>query len=488
MAVVATATARGVTSTACLPQHHAPRKNSYAGFAVQQYWRLARSMDTAMLPVAGCAVTVGVCAAGTVTASKSRKGCRRHCSKRVRSESGRNSTTTHGRPLKTVLLAHGSGTDGVSTFSLCEVAAGSIPSSPPRVPVWVFRQAGRHLPEYNDYKKAQGKNFLELLRDPHDVAEVTMQPLRRYPVDAAILFSDILVVAEALGVRVEMPGGKGILVPEPLEGPSDLARLPSADEAGSAAFIEEHLGHVLEAVRCILRQMQTEGFGNRALIGFSAAPWTLFFYMVGGSSRRRTDAGERWLTDHPNASRELLALLTQVIVEYLSAQVRAGCHILQVFEAMGEHISPANFEEWALPAMAEIARELKRRHPDVPLMVFPRGACYALPALQTIGFDVVSVDCNTGLDEAAHALRAEASRTGGRIATLQGNFNPRWLRPEEGGTPEIVRSEVQKMFNSLGPKSPGLIANLGEGLNGKESPELVAAFVDAVHAFGEERQ
>jgi len=431
---------------------------------------------------------IGLWAAGTVTAGKNRKWYRHHSSRKLGAGFGSSRNIPHGRPLKVASLAHGNSPDGVNKFSLCEVAAGSVPSSPPRVPVWVFRQAGRHLPEYNDYKKVRGKNFLELLRDPHDVAEVTMQPLRRYSVDAAILFSDILVVAEALGVRVEMPGGKGILVPEPLQGPGDLARLPSADEAGSAMFIEDRLGHVLEAVRCILLQMQTEGFGNRALIGFSAAPWTLFFYMVGGSSRRNTDAGERWLTDHPDASRELLALLTQVIVEYLSAQVRSGCHILQVFEAMGEHISPSNFEEWALPAMAEIARELKRRHPDVPLMVFPRGACYALPALQTIGFDVVSVDCATGLDEAVHALRAEASRTGGRIATVQGNFNPRWLRPDEGGTPEIVRSEVRKMLDTLGPSSPGLIANLGEGLNGRESPELVAAFVDAVHEFGEGRQ
>jgi len=484
MAVVATAMARGITGSAHFP--HAPSRSSHSGLEVQQYWHLAPSVGKAALPAAGCSMIIGVWAAGTVTAGKNRKWYRRHSSKRLGSGFGCSCSFAHGRPLKVASLAHGNGTDGAISFSLCAVAAGSVPSSPPRVPVWVFRQAGRHLPEYNDYKKARGKNFLELLRDPHDVAEVTMQPLRRYSVDAAILFSDILVVAEALGVRVEMPGGKGILVPEPLEGPGDLARLPSADEASSATFIEDRLGHVLEAVRCILLQMQTEGFGNRALIGFSAAPWTLFFYMVGGSSKRRTDAGERWLTDHPDASRELLALLTQVIVEYLSAQVRAGCHILQVFEAMGEHISPANFEEWALPAMAAIARELKRRHPDVPLMVFPRGACYALPALQTIGFDVVSVDCNTGLDEAVHALRTEASRTGGRIATLQGNFNPRWLRPEEGGTPEIVRSEVQKMLDSLGTNS--LIANLGEGLNGRESPELVAAFVDSVHEFGEGRQ
>mmetsp|Transcript_16663 Transcript_16663/g.22427 ORF Transcript_16663/g.22427 Transcript_16663/m.22427 type:complete len:316 (-) Transcript_16663:96-1043(-) len=313
-----------------------------------------------------------------------------------------------------------------------------------------------------------------------------MQPLRRYAVDAAILFSDILVVAEALGIRVEMPGGKGILVPEPLEDPADLQRLPSVDEAGTAQFVEERLAHVLEAVRRILEQMESEGFSSRPLIGFSAAPWTLFFYMVGGSSKRRTDAGEQWLAQHPEASRELFALLTRVVIEYLSAQVRAGCQVLQVFEAMGEFIAPDNFDRWALPAMTEIARELKIRHPEVPLMVFPRGACYALPALQTAGYDVVTADTATNLGAAALALREEAGRSGhARTAALQGNFNPKWLRPEEGGTPEIVRQEVQRMLDSLGEERPGLIANLGEGLNGKESPELVAAFVDAVHELGE---
>jgi len=377
-----------------------------------------------------------------------------------------------------------------SDHVLVRVAAGlkSTPSQP-SVPIWLFRQAGRHLPEYMEYKAQRGKNFLQLLDDPTDVAEVTLQPLRRYNVDAAILFSDILVVAEALGIQVEMPGGKGILVPHPLEGPEDLARLPTIEEAGTPQFIEEKLAHVLAAVRRILERMSEEGFGSRTLIGFSAAPWTLFFYMVGGSSRKRTDAGERWLTEYDAQSGELMKLLTRVITEYLSAQVRAGCQVLQVFEAMGEHISRENFEKWALPSLREIASELKKRHPDVPLMVFPRGACYALPALQSAGYDVVTADTNTDLGEAAKALIEEAASTGsGRLAVLQGNFDPRWLRPADGGSIDNVNKEVRKMLNSLRDTNIGLIANLGEGLSGKESPELVAAFVDAVHEISSEHK
>mmetsp|Transcript_44370 Transcript_44370/g.142125 ORF Transcript_44370/g.142125 Transcript_44370/m.142125 type:complete len:476 (-) Transcript_44370:413-1840(-) len=403
------------------------------------------------------------------------RGRRRHCG------------CTAGSVRSAVVLRAG----GDQDFPLVNVARGLSPAelTGPRVPMWVFRQAGRHMPEYNEYKAKTGKNFLELLRDPKDVAEVTLQPLRRYKVDAAILFSDILVVAEALGVRVEMPGGKGILVPEPLRSPADLSVLPAEAETDTAAFVEDKLSHVLAAVRLILEKMKEEGFGDRPLIGFSAAPWTLFFYMVGGSSRKNQKEGERWLAENQEASKKLLDLLTKVIIEYLSAQARNGAHVLQVFEAMGEHISEENFTRWALPAMTEIAAELKRRHPTVPLMVFPRGASYSLAALQTAGYDVVSVDTETNLGEAASALKAEAARTGGgRVAALQGNFDPKWLRTGEGGSVEVVRREVQRMFDSLGPVAgfgqnglPALIANLGEGLNGTESVELVAAFVDSVH-------
>eukprot|EP00929_Paragymnodinium_shiwhaense_P013841 TRINITY_DN121689_c0_g1_i1.p1 TRINITY_DN121689_c0_g1~~TRINITY_DN121689_c0_g1_i1.p1 ORF type:complete len:484 (+),score=133.38 TRINITY_DN121689_c0_g1_i1:62-1513(+) len=378
-----------------------------------------------------------------------------------------------------------------SAPSLVAVARGDDIRS---VPVWLFRQAGRHLPEYRDYKEKRQKNFLEMLDDPQDVAEITMQPLRRYDLDAGILFSDILVVPQALGVRVEMPGGKGILVPEPYETPADLGKLPALDEVADPAWVRSKLSHVMEAVRAILAQMKQEK-REVPLIGFSAAPWTLMFYMVGGSSRKNTDVGERWLKQHPAESQKLLDLLTTVVIEYMSAQVENGCSALQVFEAMCDFISEENFNAVALPVLQRIAKELKQRHPDIPLMAFARGAGYAHGALQRAGYDVVTIDCTMTLKEAEDVLVAEADRAGtpptGHLSVLQGNLDPVVLRPAEGITVHTVEDAAREMLRYRGldgePRAKtGLIANLGAGLMGTEDPALVDAFVNSVHKISAE--
>lgn len=337
-------------------------------------------------------------------------------------------------------------------------------------PTWLFRQAGRHLPEYQAYKEETGRNFVELLSYPDSVAECTLQPLRRYEVDAAILFSDILVIAEALGIEVTMPGGVGIQVPEPLKTPDEVAsRIPNINEI-SEDFVKDKLGHVLEAVRQIRDKMQEEG-KEIPLIGFSAAPWTLLFYMVGGSSRKNNEIGMKWLNEHPKESTALLEILTKVVIEYMSAQVENGAHMLQVFEAMGMMIDEENFNKFALPCLKEISAELKARFPDVPLMVFSRGASFANAELAKLDFDVITIDGSVDRETARSII--------GNGVALQGNYDPRELIEDGEKTPETVKKSVKDMLEALGPQK--LIANLGEGLGGKESPELVKVFVDAIH-------
>jgi len=340
-------------------------------------------------------------------------------------------------------------------------------------PLWLFRQAGRHLPEYRAYKEETGRNFLELLQDPHCVAEVTMQPIRRYPVDAAILFSDILVIAEALGVEVTMPGGVGIQVPQPLKGPEEVdSRLPASIPDD---FVETRLAHVIQAVKEIRKQMTKEDI-SIPLIGFSAAPWTLLFYLVGGSSKKNTESGVQWLDQYPEASQKLLDLLTTVVIEYMSAQVEAGCHMLQIFEAMGMMIDDENFEKFALPCLSKMGKTLKERFPDTPLMVFCRGKCEVNDKVAALGyFDVVTID--------GSVERSTARATVGPNASLQGNYDPRELISENGKTEDTVRETAKAMLQELGPKR--LIANLGEGLGGKEDPALVQAFVSAIHEESE---
>ena len=346
-----------------------------------------------------------------------------------------------------------------------------------RTPVWVFRQAGRHLPEYNEYKKTKGKNFLQMLDDPVDVAECTMQPIRRYNLDAAILFSDILVILQALGIEVTMPGGVGIQVPKPLANPAEVeSRLPKS------VNVETELKHVLQAVVLIKNELK----GKVPLIGFSAAPWTLMYYAVGGSSKKNQEVASGWLDSHPVESQKLLDLLTDTVIDYMSAQIEAGADLMQIFEAMGEFIEEEKFYKWCLPCLKKIATELRARHPDTPLLVFPRGATYALKEMQEAGYDVVTLDTATSRKGIRKVLTDSAKAMmppHGRISGVQGNLDVAVLKGGADNTEKDVEDAVRTMLSELGPQN--LIANLGEGLTGKEDPVLVAKFIDSVHSISE---
>lgn len=380
-----------------------------------------------------------------------------------------------------------------------------------KTPVWVFRQAGRHLPEYMEYKKDKGKNFLEMLDDPVDVAECTMQPIRRYDLDAAILFSDILVILQALGMEVTMPGGVGIQVPSPIASPQEFYdRIPLQID------VSVQLKHVVDAVKLIKEELK----GKVPLIGFSAAPWTLMYYMLGGSSKKNQEVASSWLKENPTESKLIMDLLTNVVIDYLSAQIQAGADMVQVFEAMGMFISEEDFYEWALPSMKTIATTLKAKHPDVPLMVFPRGACYSIVALQQSGYDVVTLDTEAERQSSRALLDQNVSPSAAKwspglvisaegtaglckgargAASIQGNFDVKLLErlptqaTEATEDTEIetvdmrvktVKAATRDMLTAFGPQK--LIANLGEGLTGKEDPIFVGAFIDAVHSISEE--
>lgn len=343
-----------------------------------------------------------------------------------------------------------------------------------RTPIWLFRQAGRHMQEYRDYKAKTGKHFLQLLDDPMDVAEVTMQPLRRYEVDAAILFSDILVVPQALDIRVEMPGGVGIVVPEPLTTAAAVENAAAAAAADPAQLVAKRLKHVTRGVEEIRSAQLSEGL-DRTLLGFSAAPYTLFFYSVGGSSKNQAP-GASFAAENAAPTDKLLAAYTDLVVEYLSAQVAAGAHAMQVFEAMGMTLGAKAFEELAMPYLEQLAAKLKARHPDVPLLVFARGVEDPLGVnvkLQAAGYDVVTLD--TQADRAASRARL------GEGQVVQGNVDPAILLPDS--TPAAIEAEVASLLADLAPGR--LIANLGEGLGGKEDQGLVNLFVDEVHRQSE---
>ncbi|MDX1531318.1 MAG: uroporphyrinogen decarboxylase [Rhodothermales bacterium] len=327
-----------------------------------------------------------------------------------------------------------------------------------RVPVWMMRQAGRYLPEFRAVRAEH--DFFTVCRTPELACEVTLQPLRRFPLDAAIIFSDILVVPQAVGLEVQMVKGKGPHFPDPLDGPDDLDRLHRPD-------VHEQLGYVYDAVRLTRQELG----GRVPLIGFAGAPWTLMAYSIEGGGSKQFARSKAWLWRHPDASRRLLQLLTDVVVDHLSAQAEAGAQALQVFDSWAGELGPETFRLFAFPYLHQIGRRLKQRHPDVPLVVFARGAHYALDTLALTDYDVIGLDWTV--------RPGEARRVVGARAALQGNLDPTALFAE----PARIRELVGEMLEGFAAGERGLtgtIANLGHGMMPGHDPEHAGAFVAAV--------
>ena len=328
-------------------------------------------------------------------------------------------------------------------------------------PVWLMRQAGRYLPEYRATRKAAG-SFLKMAMTPELACEVTLQPLRRFPLDAAILFSDILTVPNAMGLGLYFADGEGPKFERPVRSPGDIDKLAVPD-------METDLRYVMDAVRLIRRELD----GSVPLIGFSGSPWTIACYMVEGGGSKEWGKVKALALNTPAAMHKLLNVVTDAVIAYLGAQHAAGAQALQVFDTWGGSLSPAMYREFSLPYLSRIARELKRD--DAPLILFGKGNAAHLEALSDSGAEGVGVDWTVTLEEAAR-------RTGGKVA-LQGNLDPAMLY----GSPEAVRAQVRTVLDSYrdgnGGSREGHVFNLGHGMSPDMNPEHVAALVDEVHRY-----
>lgn len=325
-------------------------------------------------------------------------------------------------------------------------------------PVWMMRQAGRYLPEYRA-TRAQAGDFLSLCKNTELACEVTLQPLRRYSLDASILFSDILTVPDAMGLGLYFEAGEGPKFRKPLRTAEDIEKLPVVNTA-------QDLSYVTDAVSMIRRELN----GMVPLIGFTGSPWTLATYMIeGGSSKdyRRTKA---MMYDQPELFQILLDKLVDSIIDYLNAQIRAGAQAVQIFDSWGGALAHDAYLQNSLLPMKRIIDGLIKEHDgrQVPVILFTKGGGQWLEAMADSGAQALGLDWTTNIADAR-------ARVGERVA-LQGNMDPSILY----ASPERIRQEVATILKGFG-KGEGHIFNLGHGITPEVDPDHAGAFISAVH-------
>jgi uroporphyrinogen decarboxylase len=321
-------------------------------------------------------------------------------------------------------------------------------------PVWLMRQAGRYLPEYRA-TRARAGDFLTLCKTPELACEVTLQPLARFPLDAAILFSDILTIPDAMGLGLTLDEGIGPRFTRPLTTPDHLARIGLPDP-------EHDLRYVTDAVRLIKRELA----GAVPLIGFAGSPWTLATYMIEGGSDRDFKRTKGWLYAAPQALHQLLSLLAQAITDYLNAQIAAGVDAVMVFDTWGGALTSTAYREFSLSYMKQIIAGL---NPGTPSIVFTKGGGLWLEDIAAIGCTAVGLDWSTDLGAARRRIGAQAA--------LQGNLDPAVLRAP---IPRLEH-EIDNLLAAYGHGS-GHVFNLGHGITPDIDPDHVAAMVERVHA------
>ena len=322
-----------------------------------------------------------------------------------------------------------------------------------RTPVWMMRQAGRYLPEYMVLREKYG--FFERCQTPELACEITIQPVNIIGVDAAILFSDILVVPQAMGLEVQLVESKGPYLPNPIKTQKDLTRVRVPD-------VQETLGYVFDAIKLIKKELN-----NRVpLIGFAGAPWTILCYMVQGKGSKTFDEAKAFCYTQPDLAHTLLQLITDTTIAYLQAQVKAGADTVQIFDSWGGLLGPADFENLSLQYIRQIVTALKDLAPTI---IFAKGAWHSLASMAATGAQGLGIDwCITP---------QMARQFAGNQVTLQGNFDPaKLLSPIP-----VIQKEVKQMLDAFG--SGRHIANLGHGILPNVPVDHARAFVDSVKKY-----
>ncbi|SHE76481.1 uroporphyrinogen decarboxylase [Fodinibius roseus] len=322
-----------------------------------------------------------------------------------------------------------------------------------RPPVWMMRQAGRYLPQYMEIRKKY--TFFERVETPELACEITIQPIDELGPDAAIIFSDILTVPQALGIDVDLVKGKGPVIDNPIRSVDDAFAILARDVPGK-------LNHVMEAITLTRRELN----GRVPLIGFAGAPWTLFCYMVQGEGSKNFAKAKAFMYQHPDAARHVMKELTKATIDYLKAQVSAGAQVVQLFDSWAGLLGPEDFNEWAMPCLMEICDAVD----EVPLILFAKGSWYALERLSfKSGAAAVGLDWTITPEYGREATRGEI--------VLQGNFDPSKLMMPA----DEIKRQTTRMIDRFGPQK--YIANLGHGILPNIPVDHARAFIDAVKEY-----
>ncbi|MCF6288974.1 MAG: uroporphyrinogen decarboxylase [Proteobacteria bacterium] len=329
-----------------------------------------------------------------------------------------------------------------------------------RTPLWVMRQAGRYLPEYRAVRQQAG-DFMTMAQNPQMVCEVTLQPLRRFDLDAVIIFSDILTIPDAMGLGLYFVTGEGPKFKKPIATLQDVESLPSIE-------VNTDLKYVMDGISLTAKTLNEQV----PLLGFCGSPWTLLTYMVAGGGSKNFAQAKSFLFNQPVAAHKLLQKLTEVSINYLNAQIAAGADVVQVFDSWGGALSPAMYQVFSLDYMQQIVQGVKQQNPNTPIILFSKGVEYNLGSLAQTGADCLGVDWTTDLSLARELTKDKVA--------LQGNLDPCVLYADD----EVIQIETKKVIDSFG-NGNGHIFNLGHGMQPEMQPEKLAVLVDAVRQYSQ---